>query len=426
MLFLSRGSAPLMMNKLDYSAASVVGAAPKADDPPHWNQRPRDAANIARWVGRQIERDLNWQIVNLLASVDDLHDAPILYLAGNQAIELTSEQQEKLRQFVEEGGIILGNADAVSSNFAGAFQKLGKSMFPAYDFAPLPENHVIYTNQQFKRSQWKRKPTLLAMGNGARVFMLLLPDSDPARSWQMQAAAGREELFQLADDVFLYAVDKQNLRRRGESYIIRPNDKIVPTKSIALARIQCGGNWDPEPGGWRRVAAMLRNTSKIDLKVEAVNPEQLAGRSIAHLTGTSAVSFDPAARAAIKQFVEKGGTLIIDAAGGSTEFAKSVEAELAAIFPEQKDQLNQPLAPDHAIYGKLKSFGYRPYARTKLGTLKGPQVRGIEIGGRIAVIYSREDLSVGLVGQPVDGIVGYDPETATAMMTRAILYATKN
>jgi len=53
--------------------------------------------------------------------------------------------------------------------------------------------------------------------------------------------------------------------------------------------------------------------------------------------------------------------------------------------------------------------------------VKTPQLRGIRMNGKLAVVFSREDLSVGLVGQPVDGIVGYDPETATALMSRMIL-----
>ena len=55
--------------------------------------------------------------------------------------------------------------------------------------------------------------------------------------------------------------------------------------------------------------------------------------------------------------------------------------------------------------------------------MKGPQLRGIEINGRLAVIFSKEDLSVGLVGQAVDGIVGYTPETATRLMTRIVKFA---
>ena len=43
--------------------------------------------------------------------------------------------------------------------------------------------------------------------------------------------------------------------------------------------------------------------------------------------------------------------------------------------------------------------------------------------GRIGVFYSAEDISAGLVGEPVDGILGYDPDSATSLMEHMILYA---
>src|SRR5262249_1137744 len=66
---------------------------------------------------------------------------------------------------------------------------------------------------------------------------------------------------------------------------------------------------------------------------------------------------------------------------------------------------------------------YRTYARAALGSLKAPRLRGIKQGDRLVCIYSTEDLSVGLVGQPVDGIIGYDPATATALMRKILLLA---
>jgi hypothetical protein len=44
----------------------------------------------------------------------------------------------------------------------------------------------------------------------------------------------------------------------------------------------------------------------------------------------------------------------------------------------------------------------------------------MEINNRLAVIFSGEDLSVALVGQPVDGIVGYTPATATRLMANIL------
>jgi uridylate kinase len=44
----------------------------------------------------------------------------------------------------------------------------------------------------------------------------------------------------------------------------------------------------------------------------------------------------------------------------------------------------------------------------------------------MAVLYTPMDLSVGLVGQQVDGIYGYDPKTASAMMASLLQYADAN
>jgi len=83
----------------------------------------------------------------------------------------------------------------------------------------------------------------------------------------------------------------------------------------------------------------------------------------------------------------------------------------------------------HALFsadGKpLGEVGYRTFARTRIGAINVPQLRGITKDGRVAVIYSKEDLSVGLVGQPVDGIIGYSPASATALMSKALLYAAR-
>ncbi len=52
-----------------------------------------------------------------------------------------------------------------------------------------------------------------------------------------------------------------------------------------------------------------------------------------------------------------------------------------------------------------------------------PRIRGIKMGDRVGVFYSAEDISGGLVGEPVDGIIGYDPDSATTLMEHMILYA---
>ena len=100
--------------------------------------------------------------------------------------------------------------------------------------------------------------------------------------------------------------------------------------------------------------------------------------------------------------------------------------EIRIILPDAVGPLKEVIPLQDPLYTaggyKLKPIVYRSFARSKLGQLRAPQLRGVKQNGRWAVLFSREDLSVGLVGQPVDGIVGYAPDTATELMTRAILF----
>jgi hypothetical protein len=128
----------------------------------------------------------------------------------------------------------------------------------------------------------------------------------------------------------------------------------------------------------------------------------------------------------LQEFIKGGGTLIVDAAGGKTAFAESADKALRLIFGDDANQLNEPLTEDNKLYttgGKIDEISYRTFARGAMGGMKGPRLRGITKDGRLVCIYSPEDLSVGMVGEPVDGILGYSPATATELMRKILLLA---
>ena len=77
----------------------------------------------------------------------------------------------------------------------------------------------------------------------------------------------------------------------------------------------------------------------------------------------------------------------------------------------------------YSLAGPAGEIRYRHFAKLILGSDRTPQLRAIRINGRYAVYYSRYDLSAGLVGEPVDGIVGYEPDSATQIMSGVILHA---
>ena len=419
LLTLARGRAPVAFAKLDYS--------PNPSKPVDWNARPRDIANVARYISRQVEREVNWHIVTLRSPIEDWHETAVLYLAGAKAVvnpPLSSDDKAKLKQFVEEGGLIFASADGSSKPFADWYRKLGAELFPGREWRKLPDDHPIFTTQQFPSTAWRQKVNVLGLSNGVRELMILLPDGDAGRWWQAGGTSSRIEIWQLATNVHQYAAGRESLRLRGQTHVVRADEAIAPTRTIRLARLRYEGNWDPEPAGWKRLAAILRNRDRVKLEVESRSfADSLDGFQVAHLTGTDAVQLDSAAVDAIRKFVDSGGTVLVDSAGGSAAFATSIEATLNDLFPGVR---LSALPPEHPMLvddkGKPLEIEYRPAARKIVGNLAGAaRVQCLSVSDRAAVIYSREDLSAGIVGGTTDGIIGYTPSSAERMIRRLLL-----
>jgi hypothetical protein len=414
-IFLARGRAPVAFNKLNWQGGAKAAAG-------NWNQRPRDVANLTRWIGRATERDLNWQIVSLDSPLRDLHDAPILYLSGSEAVAIDGAGKDKLRQYVQGGGMILAHADCGTRLFANTVRKLGGELFPEYAFRELPAEHPIYTSL-YPRAKWKTKPGVLGLSNGVRELMLLIPQSDPGKAWQLNTVGGNEPFWQLAANIVSYASDQRELRYKGDTHLVDADPGAETTRTIRLARLSYKGNWDPEPGGWVRLRNVMRNADGVDLVVEPVvlGAGKLDAFSAAHLTGTAKLTFDDAARAQLERFVRAGGTLVVDAAGGAEAFASSAEAEVKKLIEGTRLEI---LPADHALFaGKepLKVAFRAAVQKALTGKSAAPRIKAIRVGGRPAILVSREDLSAGLVGQPADGILGYSPATATELMRRILL-----
>jgi hypothetical protein len=267
--------------------------------------------------------------------------------------------------------------------------------------------------------------------------MILIPQHDLARWWQNGSYKTKEETYEVMQNIALYASDKAILDpsfSRGTTNIVSLNPKVKGDKPVKVARVllDAKANTDPEPGAWRRMAILLNNDNKIKLHVDEVKlgDGKLAGSGakVAHLTGTGAFTLTPAQQKELKDFVAKNGTLLVDAAGGSSEFADAAEQQLAAVFGGQPGSFGAVLDPAHPVYRQkanpIDRFDYRTFARGKMtGKSNTPRIRGVEQGGRVQVFFSREDLVTGMVGMPVDGILGYDPKTATAIVRNIVLLA---
>jgi hypothetical protein len=212
---------------------------------------------------------------------------------------------------------------------------------------------------------------------------------------------------------------------------------IKTTRTIKIARIQHAGNWNPEPLAFEALAMRMKNRTKIDLQeIPPLAIVQLpkSGVKFAMMTGTGTVKFKDAEKKAIKAFVEGGGTILIDIAGGNSKtfkrtrpFTYSVRDALKEIYPGRRSRPRQ-LAFNSPLYKmpgyNIKDVRFRHHTRFML-VGRFPQVRSVSVNGRPAILFSELDLTAGLVGYPSLAVDGYAPDSAFELVRNMIIYANK-
>jgi len=421
LLFLVRGRSAVLFNKLRHGG--------------DWNNRPRDLASLTRWISANFESTVNWQIINTSVPVAEWHDAPILYISGSKSPKFTAADLEAMRTFVHQGGTIFSVTECRGGGFTEGMYDAYKKMFPAYKVANCPRDHELYSIHYRLRGT----PRLSVVSNGVRP-LVIHTSSDLSLSWQTQKRATRKADYQAAANIFMYVTDKgKAVRRRGTS-LWPAKPEVMADTVVTLARLKYKGNWDPEPLAYERFARLMNRHAGTAVKVlgpMAIGELAASGVKLAVLTGTAAFTLPEAEIKALKAFVEGGGTLFIDAAGGESHevgkgFVVSVEAVLASAFPGKRLWILPPGAPLYTLKDmKIDTVRWRRATRVAMLDTKKPQLQAITVNARPGVIFSRHDITAGLLGVPAAGIYGYhpgdttDPGTAFKLMRNIVLTATK-
>jgi hypothetical protein len=413
LLFLVRGSNPVMFNKLEYTG--------------DWDNRPRAVANLTEWVSRNFEGSVNWQIINLKVPATEWHDAPILYISGAKAPTFTDDELAKLRAYVQQGGTIFSVSECAGKGFNQGMREAYAKLFPEYELKAVDKDHDLYSVQFHLVNG---TPPFFVLSNGIRPLAIHV-ERDMVLPWQMRMSKTESWAFQAAANVYLYVTDKDFLRRRGATHW--PEEPAAaPARKVKVARLKYPGNWDPEPLAYQRFGRMLATQEKLGLDVSAVEIKDLAGSgaAVATLTGTTALQLNAEEKESLKKFVTGGGLLVVDAGGGSQAFAESARGAIQEMFGEgepRRLETDSPLFAARAI----KDFRYRRQTKARLGGEKESQLRGVMVGEaaggaagpRLGVLFSREDLTGGLVGYASYACDGYAPQTAYEIMRNVMLLA---
>ena len=167
----------------------------------------------------------------------------------------------------------------------------------------------------------------------------------------------------------------------------------VPGNRFILAQLKCGrelSDWDPYPLASRDILSFLQQTTSLKVvperRVVDLEDPSLFQTPFLLYTGSGRQAWSKDEREILKKYLSGGGLLFVEdregEKGGSFDY--SIRSELKSLFPEKTLSI---LPREHAIYRSfylLRSVGGRKLTNNYL--------EGLEVDGRIAVIYSQNDV----------------------------------
>jgi hypothetical protein len=422
LLFLAKGRAPVLINKLRH--------APLAD----WNNDPDDVRNLVAIVSRDWKSLLTWQIVDPSnATVEDLLQAPILFFNGHHVPEFSARARQNIREYVEQGGFLFADACCGEPEFDRGFRRLIAEIFPPPDFQlrPLPPEHPVW------RARHTLSPEvhpLLGIEHGCRTVAIYSP-GDLSCYWnQMERNAanpGVVKAVKIGQNVVDYATGREMPADKLVAREVHNFNSGPPAKrgALRIAKLMHAGDWNIAPQAIPNLMDALRKppfSFNVVLSQKDLFPRDpgLIYYPLIYIHGRGALTFEKDDLAALRQHLDPGGgTLFADAACGSPAFDAAFRRFVAALMP------NQPLVPiprEDPLYTKDTAFDLSDSQYTKAagGGKDFPQLEGIKVNGHWAIIYSKFDLGCALERHSGLDCKGYTYESAVKIAGNIVIYST--
>ncbi len=406
LLFLAKGRAPVLINKVRHE--------PGVD----WNNDHDDVRNLVNVVSKDWKHLMTWQVVDPnFSSVEDMLQAPILFMNGHEAPTFSNKAKEALRTYVEQGGFIFAEACCSREGFDRGFRNLIKAIFPEdeYKLKPLPPEHPI----------WKARFHLLpeihelyGIEFGCRTVVVYSP-KDLSCFWNQSEVQGLnpavEKSLRVGQNVVDYATgrempaDKLAVRSVKDFKL----DKTAPRGALHIGKLRHAGDWNVAPLAIPNLTSVLRDELKVDVVVNhrEILPQDpnLIYYPLLYLHGRAAFGFNDDDLSALRKHLEPGGgTIFADAACGAVAFDSAFRKFAGEMYP---DNPLTAIPIDDELYTDKVGYDLSDVQYTKAagGVVGKPRLEGVKLNGRWAIIYSKYDL--GCASNATKGSIAKDTRT---------------
>lgn len=423
-LFLAKGRRPLLIQKLRRSGSN------------DWNVDPHDCANLVASIGDKLGEPVSWQIVDVDAPLARWLESPILYITGHTFEKFNEAQERKIRDYVQGGGLLFVEACCSREAVRKGFENMVRRVFREQPLVELDASHPVWTAlHDLKPTQWP----LYGVDVGCRTSIILSP-RDLSCLWEQgDVPELSEEAFKIGENIAAYATGREPLRDKLAEVVLPPSSKpdqpareLPGRGALQIAQLAHSADWRPDPGAMSALAAFLRKNANVDALtaptfLRATDPA-LLDHPVAYMTGHFAFELTEAERAALATYLRRGGFLFAEACCGREAFAASFRKIAASLYPNQK---LKRLPPDHPIIKgepgfDLSKLAYRPAVLREHPKLTSPELYGVEVDGRLVMVFSPYGLGCGLEDHKCYNCRGVAPTDSKRLAANIVLYALSN
>jgi hypothetical protein len=452
LIFLSKGLAPVLINKLEYGPRDHTGNHIKGSD---WNRHQDDVRNLTQHISGlpKWPKLLNWQTVDVTqATVDDLLQAPILFFNGSDAPFFAERDVALLKEYVLQGGVILAVNCCKSAQFDEGFRDLVSQMYPPSEakLTRLKADHPVFRSEYSLIDPNSGEPAVELWGVdvGCRTSIIYSPHDlsclwdkwtsfqVPSRPKELVAMITRAN--QVGVNIVAYVTGRELLTKLDRPALAASGqiEEQIERDLLELRKVRYTGDWDAAPQALRNLLAALRTTVHLPVSAKAADitllDRNLYKYPILYMHGRHDLQLSKNEQDRLRQFIDNGGFLLADACCGSPQFDQSFRMLVEQAFPGKR---LERIPVTHEMFTSRMAFdlksvkrreadsgGKQPAFDVRVRDVE-PFLEGIEVNGRFVVVYSKYDISCALERQASVACTGYVHEDAVRLAVNVVLYA---
>jgi hypothetical protein len=435
LLFLAKGQRPVVVSKLKYG------------DDATWDLHRGAIENLTRSLEQRWHRDLTWQTVDLqAASPEELLESPVLFLSGRDAMSLTGQQKQRLREYINRGGFLFAEACCDGAAFDRDFRALMRELFPDSSLRLLSPDHPVWFAEQPVDPEFLRP--LYGIEACCRISVVFCPKDlscywelgRPERSATYPEPVLREieACLRIGQNVVAYATNRE-LRSRLDQPLLAPRTAVAqPARGVLhVPKLLHSGGGDDAPNALPNLLQFLGHEARMRVNVEnrtlSAEDPALFEYPLLFIHGRRDFRFTATQRTALRAYLDRGGVILGDAICSSPEFAAAFRREFVSILGGAGFER---IPPQHPLF--TRDYGGFDLASV---TLRDPQVRqdgdalraslnrvsplleAATLEDRLAVVLSPYDLSCALENSTSLECKSYLRDDAARLATNVILYA---